>query len=49
MLSVSKDKINSLFEAIEKDKTLYLPVDNASGKANFEKCDISELYMYKLI
>ena len=37
MLSVSKDKINSLFEAIAKDKTLYLPVDNASGKANFEK------------
>ena len=37
MLSVSKDKINSLFEAIAKTKTLYLPVDNASGKANFEK------------
>lgn len=37
MLSVSKDKINSLFEAIAKDKTLYLPVDNVSGKANFEK------------
>ena len=37
MLSVSKDKIDSLFEAIAKTKTLYLPVDNASGKANFEK------------
>lgn len=37
MLSISKDKIDSLFEAIASGKDLYLPVDNSSGKANFEK------------
>ncbi len=37
MLSISKDKIDSLFEAIASTKALYLPVDNSSGKANFEK------------
>lgn len=37
MLTIKKDKIDSLFEAIAKSKTLYLPVDNNSGKANFEK------------
>ena len=37
MLSISKSKIDSFFETIAKDKTLYLPVNNSSGKANFEK------------
>ena len=37
MLSIQKDKIDSLFEAIAQGRTLYLPVDNTSGNANFEK------------
>lgn len=37
MLSIQKDKIDSLFEAIAQGRTLYLPVDSTSGNANFEK------------
>ena len=36
MLSITKDKIDSVFEAVAKSKKLYLPVDNTSGNANFE-------------
>lgn len=37
MLSISKDKIDSLFELIGSKQPLYLPVDNNSGKADFAK------------
>lgn len=37
MLSIAKDKIDSLFELIGSKQPLYLPVDNNSGKADFEK------------
>ena len=35
MLSIAKDKIDSLFELIGSKQPLYLPVDNNSGKADF--------------
>ncbi len=37
MLSISKDKIDSLFELIGSKQPLYLPVDNNSGNADFQK------------
>ena len=37
MLSITKDKIDSLFELIGSKQPLYLPVDNNSGKADFAK------------
>ena len=37
MLSIAKDKIDSLFEFIGSKQPLYLPVDNNSGKADFAK------------
>ena len=37
MLSISADKIDSLFESIASSYNLYLPVDNESGKAEFEQ------------
>ena len=37
MLSISSDKIDSLFELIGSKQPLYLPVDNKSGKADFAK------------
>ena len=37
MLSISKDKIDSLFELIGSKQPLYLPVNNNSGKADFAK------------
>lgn len=37
MLCVSKDKIDSIFELIASKQSLYLPVDNNSGKADFKK------------
>ncbi|MBQ0039042.1 MAG: 4Fe-4S dicluster domain-containing protein [Treponema sp.] len=37
MLSISKDKIDSLFELIGSKQPLYLPVDNKSGKADFQR------------
>ena len=37
MLSISQDKIDSLFELIGSKQPLYLPVDNNSGKADFQK------------
>ena len=37
MLSISADKIDSLFELIGSKQPLYLPVDNTSGKADFKK------------
>lgn len=37
MLSIAKDKINSLFELIGSKQPLYLPVDNNSGKADFAR------------
>lgn len=37
MLSIAKDKIDSLFELIGSSQPLYLPVDNNSGKADFQK------------
>ena len=37
MLSISSDKIDSLFELIGSIQPLYLPVDNDSGKADFKK------------
>ena len=32
MLSISADKIDSLFESIASSYNLYIPVDNESGK-----------------
>lgn len=37
MLSIAKDKIDSLFELIGSKQPLYLPVDNNSGKVDFAK------------
>lgn len=37
MLSISCDKIDSLFELIGSKQPLYLPVDNNTGKADFKK------------
>lgn len=37
MLSISAEKIDSLFELIGSKQPLYLPVDNTSGKADFKK------------
>ena len=37
MLSIAKDKIDSLFELIGSKQPLYLPVDNNTGKADFAK------------
>ena len=37
MLSISADKIDSLFESIASSYNLYIPVDNESGKAEFEQ------------
>lgn len=37
MLSIAKDKIDSLFELIGSAQPLYLPVDNNSGKADFAR------------
>lgn len=37
MLSIAKDKIDSLFELIGSKQPLYLPVDNNSGKADFQR------------
>lgn len=37
MLSISSDKIDSLFELIGSKQPLYLPVDNKTGKADFKK------------
>lgn len=37
MLSIAKDKIDSLFELIGSKQPLYLPVDNNSEKADFAK------------
>ena len=37
MLSIAKDKIDSLFELIGSAQPLYLPVDNNSGNADFQR------------
>ena len=37
MLSISSEKIDSLFELIGTSQPLYLPVDNNSGKADFQR------------
>ncbi|MCR4789802.1 MAG: 4Fe-4S dicluster domain-containing protein [Treponemataceae bacterium] len=37
MFSISADKIDALFEAIASKQSLYLPVDNNSGKADYKK------------
>ena len=37
MLSITKDKIDSLFEFIGGSQPLYLPVDNNSGKSDFAR------------
>ena len=37
MFALPVEKIDSFFEAINANETLYLPVDNTSGKANFQK------------
>ena len=37
MLSLPIEKIDALFEAIASKENLYIPVDNSSGKANFQK------------
>ena len=37
MLSISADKIDSLFELVGSKQPLYLPVDNTSGKADFKR------------
>ena len=37
MLSITADKIDSLFELIGTKQPLYLPVDNNTGKADFKK------------
>ncbi len=37
MLSISSAKIDSLFELIGTSQPLYLPVDNNSGKADFQR------------
>lgn len=37
MLSLSAEKIDGFFKAVAASKNLYIPVDNTSGKANFQK------------
>lgn len=37
MLSLSAEKIDGFFKAVAVSKNLYIPVDNTSGKANFQK------------
>ena len=37
MLSISVDKIDSLFALIGEKQSLYIPVDNEAGKADFKK------------
>ena len=37
MFALPVDKIDAFFEAVTADKAKYLPVDNSSGKANFQK------------
>lgn len=37
MFSISQEKIDSLFELIGSNQPLYLPVDNKTGKADFQK------------
>ena len=37
MLSISAEKIDSLFALIGEKQSLYLPVDNETGKADFKK------------
>ena len=37
MFALPVEKIDSFFEAINANENLYLPVDNTSGKANFQK------------
>ena len=37
MLSLPIEKMDAWFEAIASKENLYIPVDNSSGKANFQK------------
>lgn len=37
MFSISQEKIDTLFELIGSKQSLYLPVDNKTGKADFKK------------
>ena len=37
MFALPVEKIDAFFEAVNADKAIYLPVDNTSGKANFQK------------
>ena len=37
MFALPVEKIDAFFEAVNAEKTIYLPVDNSSGKANFQK------------
>lgn len=37
MLSISKEKIDTLFELLSKNGPLYIPVTNETGKADFKK------------
>lgn len=37
MFSISQEKIDALFELIGSKQSLYLPVDNKTGKADFKK------------
>lgn len=37
MFSISQEKIDALFELISSKQSLYLPVDNKTGKADFKK------------
>ena len=37
MLSIAKDKIDSLFELIGSSQPLYLPVDTSKGTSDFQK------------
>ena len=37
MFALPVEKIDSFFEAVNANEKLYLPVDNTSGKANFQK------------
>lgn len=48
MLSIAKDKIDSLFELIGSKQPLYLPVDNNSGKADFAKWQKGTKFSEKL-
>ncbi|MCQ2611339.1 MAG: 4Fe-4S dicluster domain-containing protein [Treponema sp.] len=48
MLSIAVEKIDALFEAIAKNEKLYLPVDNNSGKAEFESWEAGKKLSEKL-